>query len=109
MRDLLRPILGDDALTRHLGDSEARILVEWLVERAECLESDAEAEAKVRALCRRARGISLFVGLWCHRGQPGAAAQLANAERFDWPLPEPGVDPDVLMEEILEHEARAAA
>jgi hypothetical protein len=109
MRDLLRPILGDDALTRHLGDSEARILVEWLVERAEGFETDADAEAKVHTLCRRARAISLFVGLWCHRGQPGAAAQLANAERLDWPLPEPGVDPDVIMEEILEYESRAAA
>ena len=26
MQALLRPILGDDVLTRHLGDAEARIL-----------------------------------------------------------------------------------
>ncbi len=109
MQALLRPILSDDALTRHLGDSEARILVEWLVERAEALSSNVDADARVRRLCRRARAISLFVGLWCHRGQPGAAAQLANAERFDWPLPEPGVDPDALMEHILVHETRSAA
>jgi hypothetical protein len=109
MQALLRPILHDDALTRHLGDAEARILVEWLVERAERVEADADAEVKVRALCRRARAIGLFVGLWCYRGQPGAAAQLANAERFDWPLPEPGTDPDTLMEHILDHESRAAA
>src|SRR3954466_9163369 len=83
MQALLRPILADDALTRHLGDAEARLLVEWLVERAEGLESDAEGPAKVKALCRRARAISLFVGLWCYRGQPGAAAQLANTVRFD--------------------------
>ena len=109
MRDLLRPILNDDALTRHLGDGEARILVEWLVDRAEELAGDGEAEAKVKVLCRRARAIGLFVGLWCYRGQPGAAAQLANAERFDWPLPVPGTDADVLMEQILEHELRTAA
>jgi hypothetical protein len=108
MQALLRPILRDEALTRHLGDSEARILVEWLVERAERLAGDADGENKVRVLCRRARAIGLFVGLWCHRNQPGAAAQLANAERFDWPFPEPGVDPDFLMEEILLHESRAA-
>src|SRR6516164_10642462 len=74
MQGLLRPILNDDALTRHLGDSEARILVEWLVERAERLAGDADGENKVRVLCRRARAIGLFVGLWCHRNQPGAAA-----------------------------------
>ena len=107
MLGLLRPILGDDALTRHLGDSEARILVEWLVERAENLETDADADVKVLALCRRARAIGLFIGLWCYRGQQGAAAQLANAERFDWPLPEPGMDPDIMMDYILEHESRA--
>jgi hypothetical protein len=109
MQALLRPILGDDVLTRHLGDAEARILVEWLVEHAERVEADADAEAKVRVLCRRARAISLFVGLWCYRGQPGAAAQLANAERFDWPLPQPGTDADLVMEHILDHEGRAAA
>jgi hypothetical protein len=109
MQALLRPILHDDALTRHLGDAEARILVEWLVEQAERVEADADAEAKVRALCRRARAIGLFVGLWCHRNQPGAAAQLANAERFDWPLPQPGDEADAVMEHILDHETRAAA
>jgi hypothetical protein len=109
MQALLRPILHDDALTRHLGDAEARILVEWLVDQAERIESDTDAEAKVRLLCRRARAIGLFVGLWCHRGQPGAAAQLANAERFDWPLPQPGTDADTLMEQILDHESRAMA
>ena len=109
MQALLRPILRDDALTRHLGDSEARILVEWLVERAESVAADVDANEQVRVLCRRARAIGLFVGLWCYRGQQGAAAQLANAERLDWPLPEPGIDPDVLMEHILEYEGRAAA
>ena len=106
MQALLRPILHDDALTRHLGDSEARILVEWLVDRAEYLATDVDADAKVQSMCRRARAIGLFVGLWCYRGQPGAAAQLANAERFDWPLPEPGMDADLLMEHILEYESR---
>ncbi len=109
MQGLLRPILNDDALTRHLGDSEARILVEWLVEQAEGLEADVDAAAKVRSLCRRARAIGLFIGLWCYRGQQGAAAQLANAEQFDWPLPEPGMDPDLMMDYILEHEGRSSA
>jgi hypothetical protein len=109
MQALLRPILFDEALTRHLGDAEARILVEWLVERAERLAAEADAEARVQALCRRARAISLFVSLWCHRGQPGAAAQLANAERFDWPLTEPEIDADILMEHILSYEGSTAA
>jgi hypothetical protein len=109
MQALLHPILRDDALTRHLGDAEARILVEWLVERAENCAEQADAAERVRAMCRRAKAIGLFVGLWCYRGQPGAAAQLANAEGFDWPFPEPGIDADLLMEHILEYEKPLAA
>src|SRR4051812_20749084 len=101
MLPLFRPILGDDALTRHLGDAEARILVEWLVERAERLARCPDAAARVAALCRRGRAISLFVGLWCHRREYGAAGQLASAERFRWPLPPADIDPCTLMERIL--------
>lgn len=106
MRAMLRPILDDDSITRHLGDVEARTLVEWLVDRAEELADNPIAREKIRLLCRRAKAIGLFVGLWCYRNQPGAAAQLANAERLAWPLPEPGIDPDALMERILEYESR---
>jgi len=106
MRALLRPILHDESITRHLGDAEARALVEWLVDRAEELADECTAPARIQLLCRRAKAIGLFVGLWCYRNQPGAAAQLANAERLAWPLPEPGIDPDVLMERILEYESR---
>lgn len=106
MRALLRPILDDDSITRHLGDAEARALVEWLVDRAELLAGHSSAGERIRFLCRRAKAIGLFVGLWCYRNQPGAAAQLANAEQLAWPLPEPGIDPDALMERILEYESR---
>src|SRR5262245_11035718 len=109
MQPLLRPILGDEALTRHLGDAEARILIEWLVERAERLGATDEpsAAARVGALCRRARAIGLFVGLWCHRRDRGAAGQLASAERFAWPLPLAEIDPCALMEQILRAEQHA--
>jgi hypothetical protein len=109
MLPLFRPILGDDALTRHLGDAEARMLVEWLVERAERLARAPEASAQVAALCRRGRAISLFVGLWCYRAERGAAAQLANAERFRWSLPPADVDPCALMERILRAEERSTS
>ncbi len=111
MQSLLRPILNDEALTRHLGDAEARMLVEWLVERAERLAATAgaAAAAAVAALCRRARAIGLFVGLWCYRHDQGAAGQLASAERFDWPLPPADIDPEALMERILEYEGSSAA
>jgi hypothetical protein len=109
MQSLLRPILGDDALTRHLGDAEARVLVEWLVERAEGLAADPRAEARVSALCRRARAIGLFVGLWCYRQEHGAAGQLANAERFTWTLPPAEIDPCALMLRILRAEDRSTS
>jgi hypothetical protein len=110
MQPLVRAILDDEALTRHLGDAEARVLVEWLVERAEYLAGTAgtSAAVQVAALCRRARAIGLFVGLWCYQCDRGAAGQLANAERFNWPLPPADTDPCALMERILHYEGKAA-
>lgn len=101
---LLSRILDDEALIRGLGDAEARVLVEWLVEQAEVLEttrSAAGADAEVRRLCRRGRAVR-FVALWCHRRSPGAALQLAAVERFCWPLPEEAdVDACELMQIIV--------
>jgi hypothetical protein len=108
-RPLLDHILSDEALTRGLGDPEARVLVEWLVEQAERFgrgaRSDATVGAEVLRLCRRARAIARFVILWCHHNARGAAVQLAGAERFGWPLPTTAVDPCELMSGILAWEA----
>jgi hypothetical protein len=111
-KPLLSHILDNEGLTRGLGDPEARILVEWLVERAERLAEDTPSEgaawAEVGRLCRKARGIARFVGLWCHQRARGPAAQLAAAERFNWPLPVSAVDPCELMHSILTWEAAQA-
>jgi hypothetical protein len=105
---LLNQVLDDEAITRGLGDAEARVLVEWLVERTENLEDDdgdLDAEVEVQRLCRRARAVSRFVYLWCHRRACGSALQLAAVERFGWPLPEEiDVDAYDLMQAILEWE-----
>src|SRR5204863_7921739 len=86
VRQLLGHVLDDDALTRGLGDEEARVLVEWLVDEAERLAAadppDPRVEAQVVGLCRRALAIGRFAELWCHRGLTGPAGQLANAEAF---------------------------
>jgi len=109
-RPLLRHVLNEEAITRGLGDCEARVLVEWLVEWAELLadeaESDEEAWGSLRQLCRRARGIGRFVALWSQFDCQGAAIQLAAAEKFQWPLPIPAEDPTDLMERILVWEDR---
>ena len=104
---LLSQILDDEALTRGLGDPEARVLVEWLVEEAEWLEESAgDPAAEVRRLCRRARAVSRFVLLWCLRRDRAAAVQLAAVERFAWPLPDDAdADPCELMQCILGWEA----
>jgi hypothetical protein len=111
-KPILDPILDNDALTRGLGDAEARVLVEWLVDQAERFSntsaSEAETQKQVETLCRRARAISRFVGLWCHLPSQGAAAQLAAAERFTWPMPRPTDDPYEIMQEILIWEAAHA-
>ncbi len=104
LKTLLQPVLEDELLTRGLGDEEARLLIDWLVDQAELfvkrLSIDRCREEIVR-LCRRARGVSRFVYLWCHQACHGAACQLAASERFAFPLPLPEVDAYDLMREIL--------
>jgi hypothetical protein len=109
IKPLLSHILDDEALTRGLGDAEARILVEWLVEQAEGLAQSSPSESRasqcVQSLCRRGRAIGRFVHLWCHAHIRGAASQLAAAERFTWPLPSGPADPCEIMHAILTWEA----
>jgi hypothetical protein len=111
-KPLLRPILNDEALTRGLGDPEARVLIEWLVTEAEILaETEPPGEqlaSKIHRLCGRARSISRFVILWCYLEAWGAAGQLAATERFAWPMPSAAMDPCALMEDILTWEAHFA-
>ncbi len=87
---LLRQLLQNDSLTRGLEDPEARVLVEWLVERVEHRAAEPAAEHTLprfsEQLSRRARAIARFVSLWC-QGERGSAVQLAAVERFTWPLP----------------------
>src|SRR5437870_163841 len=98
---LLGPILGDDSLTRGLGDAEARILVEWLVERMEACHvrsgSEEQTRGEITFWCRRTRAIGRFVTLWCYHNDHGAACQLAATERFPWPFPATDADPCDLM------------
>jgi hypothetical protein len=103
-RALLRPILEDDSLTRGLGDAEARVLVEWLVERMESRYATSSVERTREELtfwCRRARAIGRFVTLWCYQNDHGAACQLAATERFPWPFPPTDADACDLMIDIL--------
>jgi hypothetical protein len=104
-RPLLSDILQNDALTRGLGDPEARVLVEWIVERAEVLAEDSSTEdgfnKEFRRLFGRCRAIGRFVSLWCQPRLRGAAVQLAAAERFNWPFPPPSAEPYEIMLGIL--------
>jgi hypothetical protein len=99
----LQPILLNEALTRGLGDMEARMLVEWLVEEADRQAEKGDGRATVAGLLAWARAVSRFVYLWCHAGEYGAACQLAATQKFDWPWPSSDVDPCELMEVILHH------
>lgn len=103
----LGPILQDEALTRGLSDPEARILVEWLVDRAELATRACEDAAwiaqSVEQSRRLAKAIARFVALWSDKRTRGAACQLAACERFPWPLPTTDVDPCELMLEILSY------
>jgi hypothetical protein len=107
-RALLNKLVADEALVRGLADPEARVLVEWLVDRAEEHASAGIEDPVdvVRRLSRRGRAISRFVALWCHHKARGAAGQLAASERFAWPLPVAAIDPCTLMQNILDWEER---
>jgi hypothetical protein len=112
---LVSRILDDDKLTNGLDDPEARVLVEWLVRRAEEIartaESAAVAHERLETLCKRVRAIRRFVSLWYHTGDRGAALQLVGAERFHWPLPEADCDdPYTFLNQVLalEQSSRAA-
>lgn len=109
VQQLLGRILGNEALTRGLGDPEARMLIEWLVGHAEWLAEHASsavvADLALQRLCARARAIGRFVSLWCHADARGAACQLAAVERFYWPLPCGTLDPCELMGDILQWES----
>lgn len=108
-RSVLNVILRDEALTRHLGDAEARVLVEWLVEEAEILGEQLDppaADAEVRKLHRRGRALARFVRLWAVDEDRGAAAQLAASEKLDWPLPDGPADPCLLMQHVIWYETQ---
>lgn len=107
-RSVLNHILDDEALTRNLGDAEARVLVEWLVDEAEALGAytDEEALVEVEGLRKRGRSLGRFVRLWSIDEDRRGAMQLAASERFDWPLPDGPVDPCLLMQQIIWFEAR---
>jgi len=107
---LIRTIARDESLTRGLGDVEARMLVEWVVDWAELLaeasQSDADARELLGRLRRRGQAIGRFVRLWGDLRTRGSAAQLAAVERFAWPLPTARMDPPDLMSHILAWESQ---
>jgi hypothetical protein len=108
-KPLLSRIVANELLTRGLGDPEARMLVEWLVDQAERIAdhapSESAAQEQVEGLCRRGRAIGRFVGLWSQPRGRGAAGQLAVAEGFTWPFPSPAADPCEAMQAVLSWEA----
>jgi hypothetical protein len=108
-RSILAHIVDDEALTRNLGDIEAKVLIEWLVDEAEVtndvMADESLVEAEVVKLCRRCRAIAKFVYLWSLKNRPGAAAQLAVAERIDFPLPRGTMRADRLMSRMLQWES----
>lgn len=107
-KSLYSPILDDELLTRGLGDAEARVMVDWLVDRLESIHARFPelngCRAEVQRLCHKARSIGRFVQLWCHQQLHGAACQLAATERFLWPLPSTDEDAYDVMSAILDWE-----
>lgn len=107
---IVREIVRDETITRGLGDEEARLLIEWVVDWAELLSGAAPTEDQARQfvhrLSRRARVISRFVQLWCDPANlsHAAAIQLAASERLSWPFPVRRLDPPDLMDQILRWE-----
>ncbi|VTR99152.1 hypothetical protein [Tuwongella immobilis] len=104
-----RQILQDDSLTRGLGDCEAQMLVEWVIDWIELIhdgiESDSIRERAIARVVRQARTIGRFVRYW-HENDRLAAMQLAAVEQAHWPLPRAPQDPVALLRQILRWEDR---
>jgi len=111
-RSALTSILDDDSLTRHLGDAESRLLVGWLVDRAEELEKKPDKSTltgRIRDLSNRGRLIARFVRLWSLDGDHAGAVQFAASARLEWPLPDGPRDAWCLMRDVLSWENRRTA
>ena len=95
----IHQVMRDERITYGLADPEARVLVEWLVHKAETIpDSELQQEDQVYAweLCyRRAKVLRQFVALWCYRGRPEAAIQLAASEGMADYLPDSSVEEPV--------------
>jgi hypothetical protein len=95
----IHQVLRDERITYGLADPEARLLVEWLVTKAETIpETDLQPDDQENAwgLCyRRAKVLRQFVALWCYRGRPEAAIQLAASEGMSDYLPDSSVEEPV--------------
>jgi hypothetical protein len=95
----IHQVMSDERITYGLADPEARVLVEWLVTKAEAIpETDLQEEDQQCAwqLCyRRAKVLRQFVALWCYRGRPEAAIQLAASEGMSEYLPIASMDEPV--------------
>ncbi len=85
---LIGRILEDESLCGDLTGDAAQALIEWLVRQAEGIidksKSQTKASEQIDTLCRRGREIARFVSL--AGPDPGAAAELAQKEKFPWPL-----------------------
>ncbi|MBL8822991.1 MAG: hypothetical protein JNJ77_10420 [Planctomycetia bacterium] len=97
--ECIQRVMHDERITYGLADPEARVLVEWLVNKAESIpESDLREEDMQCAweLCyRRAKVLRQVVSLWCYRGRPEAAIQLAASEGMSEFLPDASVEEPV--------------
>jgi hypothetical protein len=106
-RSHLDAILNDELLTRQLGDPEARVLIEWLVEQAEGLDGKVGSpvlESEIHHLCRRGRIFAQLVRLWAIDRRSSAAHQLAASERIEVDWPAGPVEPVWLMQRLVSWE-----
>ena len=102
-------VLRDERLTYGLADPEARLLVEWLVERAEWIPrtglGDNDQELAWSICYRRAKVLRQVVSLWCYRGRPDAATQLAASEGMAEYLPTAAVEDALdVMQALMKQE-----
>lgn len=99
---VVRQLLGEPRLTLGLDDPEAKLLIDWAVNRASFLHQagkDGE-ETEVLHLVRVARQL---VVLWCYKNAYSAATQLAATECFESFLPamDESDDPYFVMSSII--------
>lgn len=101
----LAKILLDERLTRNLEDSEANLLVQWLVGELETSFRENPSKENIQkascTLLAKGRAIAKILELWGQKSMIRNAVQLMATEKLDLCIPDPKTSTMELLESMI--------